>query len=120
MEESERDRVTAAGGMIVNFDGSWRVMSRSSNIGLACSRALGDFNFKQPQELLSAEPEIIQRTCTAKDQFLILASDGVTILYIVILVLVVDSLGFLIPSYLKSTHRSLEFHDGLRGGGSCS
>lgn len=88
----EKARVVAAGG-IVAYQGCWRVvieprMGRPGS-GLACSRALGDYEFKQgleggrgwgplkkPQPFVIAEPEVSTEAITSEDSLCILASDG--------------------------------------------
>lgn len=50
---------------------------------LALSRALGDFEFKQnnnlqaEQQIVTADPDIIQHTATPDDEFLVIACDGI-------------------------------------------
>jgi serine/threonine protein phosphatase PrpC len=66
--ESERRRITQAGGTVV-FMGCWRV-----NGVLATSRGFGDRELKK---VVSAEPEIRHRTLTEGDDYLVLASDGI-------------------------------------------
>ncbi|KAJ8950980.1 hypothetical protein NQ318_006364 [Aromia moschata] len=70
----EYDRITAAGG--------W-VDSNRVNGNLALSRALGDFVFKRnsdkgPEEqIVTAYPDIEERTITPDWEFLVLACDGI-------------------------------------------
>jgi len=72
--ESERKRIEAAGGS---------VSMRRVNGDLAVSRALGDYLYKQvatfPQERqqVSCEPEVTVLKREAKDDYLILACDGI-------------------------------------------
>jgi protein phosphatase 1L len=66
--ESERRRITQAGGSVV-FMGCWRV-----NGVLATSRGFGDRELKK---VVSAEPEIRHRTLMEGDDYLVLASDGI-------------------------------------------
>lgn len=42
------------------------------------SRSLGDFAFKHPQALLSAEPHVTQQELAPSDRLVVLTSDGVT------------------------------------------
>lgn len=71
---AENARIVSAGGF-VEFG---RV-----NGNLALSRAIGDFEFKQnfslePEEqIVTADPEIIQHTITGEEEFLVLACDGI-------------------------------------------
>jgi serine/threonine protein phosphatase PrpC len=43
-----------------------------------CRRSLGDFAFKHPQALLSAEPHVMQQELAPSDKLVVLTSDGVT------------------------------------------
>jgi hypothetical protein len=43
-----------------------------------CCRSLGDFAFKHPQALLSAEPHVTQQQLAPSDKLVVLTSDGVT------------------------------------------
>ncbi|KAL5232535.1 hypothetical protein ABZP36_031311 [Zizania latifolia] len=63
----ELERVEAAGGRVINWNGS-RVLGV-----LATSRSIGDYYLKP---FVSAEPEVTVIERTDKDEFLILASDG--------------------------------------------
>ena len=74
MNEIERSRIEKAGGT---------VMMQRVNGSLAVSRALGDFDYKcvegkeQNEQLVSPEPEMHLMDRSEKDQFLLLACDGV-------------------------------------------
>ena len=74
VNKTENSRIVAAGGF-VEFG---RV-----NGNLALSRALGDFEFKQnqnlpaEQQIVTADPDIISHTSTAEDEFLVIACDGI-------------------------------------------
>jgi len=76
----ERSGIVAAGGDVV-LVGCWRVTSSDLSVMMATSRALGDRAFKTgPHEdapLISPVPEIMTRTLTPNDHFLITACDGV-------------------------------------------
>ncbi|XP_006654816.2 protein phosphatase 2C 51-like [Oryza brachyantha] len=63
----ELERVEAAGGRVINWNG-YRVLGV-----LATSRSIGDYYLKP---FVSAEPEVRVVERTSKDEFLILASDG--------------------------------------------
>lgn len=63
----EMERVEAAGGRVINWDG-FRVQGV-----LATSRSIGDYYLKP---YVTAEPEITITDRSAKDEFIILASDG--------------------------------------------
>ncbi|KAF0927017.1 hypothetical protein E2562_029242 [Oryza meyeriana var. granulata] len=63
----ELERVEAAGGRVINWNG-YRVLGV-----LATSRSIGDYYLKP---FVSAEPEVTVVERTDKDDFLILASDG--------------------------------------------
>jgi len=66
--EAEKRRIEALGGF-VSYIGCWRAMGI-----LAMSRAIGDL-FLKPY--VSAEPEVSTLKIEAKDEFIVLASDGV-------------------------------------------
>ena len=74
MNEGEKIRIEKAGGT---------VMMQRVNGSLAVSRALGDFDYKrvegkkQIEQLVSPEPDICVIERSEKDQFLLLACDGV-------------------------------------------
>ncbi|KAM3412948.1 hypothetical protein ACQJBY_004234 [Aegilops geniculata] len=63
----ELQRVEAAGGRVINWNGS-RVLGV-----LSTSRSIGDYYLKP---YVSAEPEVTAVERTGKDEFLLLASDG--------------------------------------------
>ncbi|KAJ1303186.1 hypothetical protein OPQ81_011385 [Rhizoctonia solani] len=71
---SESSRITAAGGY---------VEYNRVNGNLALSRAIGDFEFKQnyaiqPEEqIVTANPDIIEHDITEEDEFVVLACDGI-------------------------------------------
>jgi len=70
----ERERIHAAGGS---------VMIQRVNGSLAVSRALGDYEYKSVEgkgpceQLVSPEPEIYIHERTEKDEFVVLACDGI-------------------------------------------
>lgn len=74
VNEIERNRIEKAGGT---------VMMQRVNGSLAVSRALGDFDYKRAtdrgpvEQLVSPEPEMHVMDRSDKDQFLLLACDGV-------------------------------------------
>mmetsp|Transcript_14229 Transcript_14229/g.42889 ORF Transcript_14229/g.42889 Transcript_14229/m.42889 type:complete len:295 (-) Transcript_14229:240-1124(-) len=67
-DESEKERVKAAGGMVLKVYGSWRV-----NGTFAVSRSVGD---PSAAELVIAEPALAHLSLCAGDHFLVLATDG--------------------------------------------
>ncbi|KAM0029914.1 putative protein-serine/threonine phosphatase [Helianthus debilis subsp. tardiflorus] len=78
----ERERIYTSGGCVCESDdepGVSRIRVSINEIpegpGLALSRAFGDF-FVKDSGLIS-EPDVIQRTLTTHDRFVILATDGV-------------------------------------------
>lgn len=78
----ESERIYKAGGSVCEAEDELGVSRiRASNEettegpGLALSRAFGDYFFKDFG--LISEPDVIQRTITTRDRFVILASDGV-------------------------------------------
>lgn len=74
MNQSERKRIEAAGG----FVDYGRV-----NGNLALSRALGDFEFKgnvglpPESQIVTADPEVIQKQLKEDHEFMVLACDGI-------------------------------------------
>ncbi|SJX64775.1 related to PTC3-ser/thr protein phosphatase PP2C [Sporisorium reilianum f. sp. reilianum] len=72
--DSERARIENAGGYV-----SWGRV----NGNLALSRAIGDFEFKRTfelpveQQIVTAFPEVLPHDVDAKDEFLVLACDGI-------------------------------------------
>lgn len=72
--DSERERIENAGGYV-----SWGRV----NGNLALSRAIGDFEFKRSferpveQQIVTAFPEVHPHDVDAKDEFLVLACDGI-------------------------------------------
>jgi serine/threonine protein phosphatase PrpC len=79
--KAERDRIELAGGMVMNVRGEWRVLLPSPDGKgarvCAVSRALGDPDFKTPNPLLTADPEVSATVLQpGQDEFVIYASDG--------------------------------------------
>ncbi|XP_055543005.1 protein phosphatase 1F-like [Wyeomyia smithii] len=66
--ESERDRVEKNGGVVINWNGSYRV-----NGVLAVSRAIGDASYKP---YVTSDPDTTCINLNGKEDFLIIASDG--------------------------------------------
>eukprot|EP01024_Parvocaulis_polyphysoides_P058682 TRINITY_DN6321_c0_g2_i2.p1 TRINITY_DN6321_c0_g2~~TRINITY_DN6321_c0_g2_i2.p1 ORF type:complete len:293 (-),score=40.68 TRINITY_DN6321_c0_g2_i2:1178-2056(-) len=66
--QNERERIESAGGVVI-WAGTWRVGGV-----LAVSRAFGD---KPLKKFVVAEPDVRTVTLSNKDEFIILASDGV-------------------------------------------
>lgn len=77
-QQTERDRIVAAGGFLSDIGGVTRV-----NGNLNLSRAVGDLKYKLNKELqpkdqiITAEPDVRRVTLTPGDRFLLLACDGV-------------------------------------------
>lgn len=78
----ETERIYKSGGIVSELDdepGVSRIRASNEELpegpGLALSRAFGDF-FVKDFGLIS-EPDVIQRTITTRDHFVILATDGV-------------------------------------------
>ena len=72
-DEAEKDRVTKAGGFVLN--------GRVNGV-LSLSRALGDFGFKlagipDEQQMVTANPEIRETQLQQDDEFVIQACDGI-------------------------------------------
>lgn len=68
--EDERARIVAAGGRLRWHAGSWRI----GDVGLQVTRSLGDFDEKRNG--LTATPEITDMALTRREQFVVLATDG--------------------------------------------
>lgn len=67
--QSERHRIEQSGGCVLEFpSGCYRVNGR-----LAVSRAIGDYGLK---DVVIGEPDIAAITLNGKEDFLILACDG--------------------------------------------
>jgi serine/threonine protein phosphatase PrpC len=67
----ELARIEEAGGEVIFRGNCFRVSG-----DLAMSRSFGDLRLKEPLQLVICDPEIRMEELTPKDQFLILASDG--------------------------------------------
>mgnify|MGYP001356515344 FL=1 len=76
--EIESTRITKAGGFVEATNGFFRV-----NGNLNLSRSIGDLKYKQSPELppeaqiITAEPDVLKHTLDPKDEFFIVACDGV-------------------------------------------
>mmetsp|Transcript_849 Transcript_849/g.2259 ORF Transcript_849/g.2259 Transcript_849/m.2259 type:complete len:328 (+) Transcript_849:30-1013(+) len=69
---SEAQRVERAGGYIErNANKAWRV-----NGIISVSRSVGDFNIKKAKPGLICEPDFKHMTLTQKDEYLVIATDG--------------------------------------------
>lgn len=66
--EDEMRRIEAAGGLVVDVSGTWRV-----NGVLGVSRALGDVELK---DFVIASPEVRKWWLSGDEEFLVVASDG--------------------------------------------
>jgi len=75
----ESKRIQSHGGLVRCINGCWRVVSPNAHTMLAISRALGDRELKDSTEqpLVSCAPYVHSVELTPRDQFVILASDGV-------------------------------------------
>lgn len=80
----ERDRIEAAGGMLVNDDGLWRVGVKPEPGGeaqkvdlLATCRAFGDADFKRPNAAVVMTPGVATLALEPDHEFIILCTDGV-------------------------------------------
>lgn len=79
---SEKERIEDAGGKVI-FSGCWRVAHEKVPVRLAVSRSFGDHQLKNnlpktcTAPLVSAKPFVDAFELTPKDQFVILASDGI-------------------------------------------
>jgi len=74
----EVTRVEANGGMVKNVNGIWRVVHPSCSTMLAVSRAFGDRELKLVPSgpLVSCMPYVATVSLSPREQFVILASDG--------------------------------------------
>ena len=76
--EIESTRITKAGGFVEATNGFFRV-----NGNLNLSRSIGDLKYKQSTDLppeaqiITAEPDVLKHTLDPKDEFFIVACDGV-------------------------------------------
>jgi protein phosphatase 1G len=76
--EIESTRITKAGGFVEATNGFFRV-----NGNLNLSRSIGDLKYKQSADLkpedqiITAEPDVLKHTLDPKDEFFIVACDGV-------------------------------------------
>lgn len=66
--QSERKRIEASGGWVMTLGGCVRVNGR-----LAVSRAIGDYGLK---DVVIGDPDIVCIPFNGKEDFLIMASDG--------------------------------------------
>jgi serine/threonine protein phosphatase PrpC len=80
----EAERIRRAGGYVDAFDPLVpRVMAPNCYMAMATSRTLGDFHFKvdkrrpKDEQIVSPKPTIMAQDRHEKDQFIILATDGV-------------------------------------------
>ena len=77
-QEREHNRIRKAGGFVRDANGHHRV-----NGNLNLSRAIGDLKYKadkripREEQIITAEPDIIEETLTAADEFIVLCCDGV-------------------------------------------
>ncbi|KAL6761608.1 phosphatase 2C-like domain-containing protein, partial [Haematococcus lacustris] len=76
---AERSRIESVGGR-VEWQRCWRVVVEPGDgrpgSGLAVSRSLGDYDFKEPRKLVDATPEVVRTRLMPGDAFVVLASDG--------------------------------------------
>ena len=74
---NEKARVEAVGGSVEHL-GCWRVRHTSLPVAVACSRTLGDLDFKHPLPLLTADPEVrrVRLDKARGDAIILIASDG--------------------------------------------
>ncbi|CAL5228991.1 g12230 [Coccomyxa viridis] len=76
--ETERNRITAAGGFVSDVGGVSRV-----NGNLNLSRAIGDLKYKgneklaPAEQIITAQPDIVKVELRSEDRFFVLACDGV-------------------------------------------
>lgn len=89
MSAEEAERIVQCNGRVFCLDdepGVHRVwLPNEESPGLAMSRAFGDYCLKDFG--LISVPEVTRRQITVRDQFIVLASDGVCIIVFVVLCL---------------------------------
>jgi protein phosphatase 2C len=75
---AESSRIKASGGQVRQIHGCWRVSCIGAATLLAISRALGDRDLKDctTQPLVISTPYVASVELTPRDQFVILATDG--------------------------------------------
>lgn len=82
----ERRRIEQFGGRVINLGGIWRVstaaaigysMSSVANTFLSVSRTFGNFEFKEPVNLVSNIPDVEVVALQPEDLFVVLACDGI-------------------------------------------
>ena len=82
----ERRRIEQFGGRVINLGGIWRVstaaaigysMSNVANTFLSVSRTFGNFEFKEPVNLVSNVPDVEVIALQPEDLFVVLACDGI-------------------------------------------
>lgn len=79
---TERRRIEQQGSAVVNCNGIWRIVLPSRKgtgfAGLSVSRGFGDLEYKQPNPVVSAVPDVIVRTLDVReDSFIVIGSDGI-------------------------------------------
>ena len=82
--DKERERIEAAGGMLVDDDGCVRVGVRPDDDDdattvdlLAACRAFGDADFKRPKPVVVATPDVRTMQLDSDCEFIVLCTDGV-------------------------------------------
>ena len=80
--DKERERIEAAGGMLVDDDGCVRVGVRPDDDAttvdlLAACRAFGDADFKRPKPVVVATPDVRTMQLDSDCEFIVLCTDGV-------------------------------------------
>ena len=82
--DKERERIEAAGGMLVDDDGCVRVGVRPDDGDdattvdlLAACRAFGDADFKRPKPVVVATPDVRTMQLDSDCEFIVLCTDGV-------------------------------------------
>ena len=83
-KDVERERIEAAGGMLVDDDGCVRVGVRPDDDDdattvdlLAACRAFGDADFKRPKAVVVATPDVRTMQLDSDCEFIVLCTDGV-------------------------------------------
>jgi len=74
--KEEIEFIEKAGGVVETYWGQQRVTCKDAKHALAVTRAFGDLEFKRPKRILNSCPTITTHELTGKENYLVMASDG--------------------------------------------
>jgi len=74
--KEEIEFIENAGGLVETYWGQQRVTCLEAKHALAVTRAFGDLEFKRPKKILNSCPTTTTYELTGKENFLVMASDG--------------------------------------------